>query len=111
MLLLANGITTATIAEIIACEALGFAKLGEGGKLVESGETEIGGRIPVNASGGLKSKGHPIGATGTGQICEIVHQLRGDVVTPERQVKGAEVGLCHNVGGSGGTCGITILKI
>ena len=100
-----------TIAEIIACEGLGFAKFGEGGKIVESGETEIGGRIPVNASGGLKSKGHPIGATGTGQICEIVHQLRGDVVTPERQVKGAEVGLCHNVGGSGGTCGITILKI
>lgn len=100
-----------TIAEIIAYEGLGFAKPGEGGKLIEAGETEIGGRIPVNASGGLKSKGHPIGATGAGQIYEMVHQLRGDAKNPERQVKGAEIGLCHNVGGSGGTCAVTILKI
>lgn len=99
-----------TIAEVIAYEGLGFAKLGEGGKLIESGETHIGGRIPVNASGGLKAKGHPIGTTGIGQIYEMVNQLRGEAKSPERQVKGAEVGLCHNVGGSGGTCGVTILR-
>ncbi len=100
-----------TIAEIIAYEGLGFAKYGEGGKLIESGETQIGGRIPVNASGGLKAKGHPIGCTGIGQIYEAVNQLRGEAKDPERKVKGAEVGLCHNVGGSGGTCCVHILKI
>ena len=68
-----------TIAEILAYEGLGFAEPGKGGKLIESGDTAIDGKLPVNASGGLKSKGHPIAATGIGQIYEMTHQLRGDV--------------------------------
>ena len=99
-----------TIAEILAYESLGFAKQGEGGRLITEGATEIGGRIPVNPSGGLKAKGHPIGATGVGQVYEIVHQLRGDVKERGRQVKNAEIGLTHNVGGSGGTAVVHILK-
>jgi acetyl-CoA C-acetyltransferase/acetyl-CoA acyltransferase len=99
-----------TIAEILAYESLGFAKVGEGGRLISEGETEIGGKIPVNSSGGLKAKGHPIGATGVGQVYEITHQLRGDVKEKERQVKNAEIGLTHNVGGSGGTAVVHILK-
>jgi acetyl-CoA C-acetyltransferase/acetyl-CoA acyltransferase len=99
-----------TIAEILAYESLGFSTEGQGGRLVTEGVTEIGGRIPVNPSGGLKAKGHPIGATGVGQVYEIVHQLRGDVKEEERQVRGAEVGLAHNVGGSGGTAVVHILR-
>ena len=98
-----------TIAEICAYEDLGFAKKGEGGKLIEEGETEIGGRIPVNTSGGLKAKGHPVGATGVAQIVEIVKQLRNEA--GKRQVKGAEIGLAHNVGGSGATATVHILSI
>jgi len=99
-----------TIAEIMACEDLGLCKKGEGGKLIESGQTQIGGRIPVNPSGGLKSKGHPIGATGTGQVYEVFRQLRGQAAKPSRQVSGAEIGLTHNVGGSGGTAVVHILS-
>ena len=99
-----------TIAELVAYEALGFCGIGEGGRLIDEGETSIDGRIPVNCSGGLKSKGHPIGATGLCQIYEIVHQLRGDV-QPERQVKGAKIGLTENAGGSVGSCTVTILRI
>lgn len=99
-----------TIAEIIAYEDLGFCKKGEGAKLIEEGETEIGGKIPVNSSGGLKAKGHPIGATGTGQIYEIVKQLRGEAEKRSRQVSGAEIGLTHNVGGSGGTAVVHIIR-
>jgi acetyl-CoA C-acetyltransferase/acetyl-CoA acyltransferase len=99
-----------TIAEILAYESLGFAKIGEGGRLITEGETEIGGRIAVNPSGGLKAKGHPIGATGVGQVYEITHQLRGDVKEKERQVKNAEIGLTHNVGGSGGTAVVHVLR-
>jgi acetyl-CoA C-acetyltransferase len=97
-----------TIAEIIAYEDLGFCKLGEGGRLVESGDTRLGGRIPVNTSGGLKAKGHPVGATGTGQAYEIYLQLTGQA--DKRQVKDAEVGLTHNVGGSGATAAVHIYK-
>jgi acetyl-CoA C-acetyltransferase/acetyl-CoA acyltransferase len=99
-----------TIAEIMAYEDLGFCKRGEGGKLIEAGETQIGGRIPVNPSGGLKSKGHPIGATGTGQIYEVFKQLRRQAVKPSRQVSDAEIGLTHNVGGSGGTAVVHIFS-
>ncbi|MHC1582754.1 MAG: thiolase domain-containing protein [Candidatus Syntropharchaeia archaeon] len=99
-----------TIAEILAYEALGFCEMGEGGKLIEEGETEIGGKIPVNPSGGLKAKGHPIGATGTGQVYEIVKQLRGEAERKERQVEGAEIGIAHNVGGSGGSAAVHILE-
>ncbi len=97
-----------TIAEIIAYEDLGFCKAGEGGKLVESGETRLGGRIPINTSGGLKAKGHPVGATGTGQAYEIYLQLTGRA--EKRQVKDAEIGLTHNVGGSGATATVHIYR-
>jgi len=99
-----------TIAEIVAYEGLKFCVKGQGGKFIEEGQSEIDGKIAVNPSGGLKSKGHPIGATGTGQVYEIVKQLRGDVDKTSRQVKGAELGLTHNVGGSGGTAVVHILR-
>jgi len=90
-----------TIAEIIAYEDLDFCKPGEGGSLVERQETKLGGRIPINTSGGLKSKGHPVGATGTAQAYEIYLQLTDQA--ERRQVKDAHIGLTHNVGGSGAT--------
>lgn len=99
-----------TIAEICAYEDIGFCKKGEGGKFVMEGHTQIGGKIPINPSGGLKSKGHPIGATGTGQIYEIVKQLRGDTEKRNRQVSNAEVGLTQNVGGSGASAVVSILR-
>jgi acetyl-CoA C-acetyltransferase len=97
-----------TIAEIIAYEDLGFCRPGEGGGLAERGETRLGGRIPVNTSGGLKSKGHPVGATGTAQAYEIYLQLTGQA--DRRQVKDAEIGLTHNVGGSGATAAVHIYR-
>jgi acetyl-CoA C-acetyltransferase len=97
-----------TINEIIATEDLGFCKKGEGGRFIQSGETRIGGKIPINTSGGLKAKGHPVGATGAAQAVEIVEQLRGDA--GGRQVKGAENGLAHNVGGSGSTVVVHIMS-
>ena len=97
-----------TIAEICVTEALGFAEKGKGGKLVESGATRLDGKIPVNTSGGLKSKGHPVGATGIAQVVEVVHQLRGEA--GERQVKDARVGLTQNMGGSGGSAVVHILE-
>lgn len=100
-----------TIAEVMAYEDLGFCKKGEGGKLIEEGQTYLGGRIPVNASGGLKAKGHPIGATGVGQIYEITKQLRGEVEKSSRQVPNAKIGLAHNVGGSGATAVVHILGV
>ena len=90
-----------TISELIAIEDLGFVKKGEGGKATEAGETALGGRIPINPSGGLKACGHPLGATGIRQIVEITQQLRGE--SGKRQVPGAEVALTHNIGGTGGT--------
>jgi acetyl-CoA C-acetyltransferase len=97
-----------TIAEIIVIEDLGFVKKGEGGKAAQSGMTAIGGKKPVNTSGGLKSKGHPVGATGVGQVVEIVHQLRGEV--KDRQVKDAKIGLTQNMGGSGGSAVVHIMQ-
>lgn len=97
-----------TIAEIIAYEDLGFCKPGEGGDLIESGETKLDGKIPVNTSGGLKAKGHPVGATGAAQAYEIYLQLTGQA--GKRQVANAEIGLTHNVGGSGGTAVVHIYK-
>jgi acetyl-CoA C-acetyltransferase len=97
-----------TIAEILAYEDLGFCKAGEGGKLAESGETKLGGRIPVNTSGGLKAKGHPVGATGTGQAYEVYLQLTGRA--GKRQVRNAEIALTHNVGGSGATATVHIYR-
>ncbi len=99
-----------TIAELLAYEDLGFCEKGKAGQFIEEGHTQIGGDKPVNASGGLKSKGHPIGSTGTGQAYEMFNQLRGKAQKPTRQVNGAEIGLVHNVGGSGGTVAVTILR-
>jgi acetyl-CoA C-acetyltransferase len=88
-----------TIAEILAYEDLGFCERGQGGKFIEERQSYVGGRTPVNVDGGLKAKGHPIGATGASMAVEIVKQLRGEAGA--RQVPGADVGLTHNVGGIG----------
>jgi acetyl-CoA C-acetyltransferase len=96
-----------TIAEIVAIEDLGFVKKGEGGPYSLAGKTCIQGDLPVNTSGGLKAKGHPVGATGVGQICDVVQQIRGEA--DERQVKRNSIGLAQNLGGSGATSVITIL--
>jgi len=90
-----------SIATLIALESLGFFEYGKSCDAVEKGETKIGGKIAVNPSGGLKSKGHPIGATGTAQVYEIVRQLRGEC--GERQVEGAKIGMTDTLGGDGGT--------
>ncbi|MCW5656966.1 MAG: thiolase family protein [Burkholderiaceae bacterium] len=99
------------IGEIVQSENLGFCEFGAGGALAESGATTIGGRIPINTSGGLESKGHPIGATGLGQLHELVTQLRG--AAGARQVKGARLAIAENGGGLYGieeaVCAITIL--
>jgi acetyl-CoA C-acetyltransferase len=97
-----------TIAEILAIEDLGFVKKGEGGKAVDKKITTLDGKIPINPSGGLKAKGHPVGATGVAQIAEIVLQLRGEA--DKRQVKNAKIGLAHNVGGAGASCVVNILE-
>jgi len=96
-----------TIAEIIACEDLGFVKKGEGGPYALQGCTALTGPRPVNTSGGLKAKGHPVGATGVGQICDLVIQIRGE--GGERQIARHDIGLAQNLGGSGATAVVTIL--
>ncbi len=88
-----------SIAEICIIEELGFVKKGKGGPFTEKGNTSLEGKIPVNPSGGLKSKGHPVGATGIAQVVEVVEQLKGNV--GKRQVKNAKIGLAQNMGGSG----------
>jgi acetyl-CoA C-acetyltransferase len=97
-----------TSEEIIAYEDLGFAQVGKGPELIRKGITNINGKIPVNASGGLKAKGHPISVTGLAQIYEITNQLRGRC--GQRQVKDAKIGLTHNLGGNGGTVVVYIFK-
>jgi acetyl-CoA C-acetyltransferase len=96
-----------TIAEIIAIEDLGFAARGEGGPFTLAGHTARTGDKPINTSGGLKSKGHPVGATGVAQICDLVLQMRCEA--GERQVPRHSLGLAQNLGGSGATCVVTIL--
>lgn len=103
-----------SIAELLYYEALGLCGRGEAARLLADGETSIGGRVPVNPSGGLLSKGHPVGATGVAQIVEVVRQLRGECGA--RQVEGAKVGLTHCTGGgiSGfdhGACSIHIFAV
>ncbi|KYK20789.1 acetyl-CoA acetyltransferase [Thermoplasmatales archaeon SG8-52-4] len=97
-----------TIAEILAIEDLGFVKKGKGGKAVDDKITTLDGQIPINPSGGLKAKGHPVGATGVAQIAEIVLQLRGEA--DKRQIKDAKIGLTHNVGAGGASCVVNILE-
>ena len=97
-----------TIAEIMAYENLGFCPKGKGGKFIEEKQSYIGGSTPVNVDGGLKAKGHPVGATGVSMTTEIVKQLREDA--GKRQVSGAEIGLTHNVGGIGQYTFVHILR-
>ena len=97
-----------TIAEIVAYEDLGFCELGKGGRFIENGQSQIGGKVAVCTSGGLKSKGHPVGATGTAQAYEIYLQLTGQA--GKRQVDGAKIGLTHNVGGLGATGVVNIYR-
>lgn len=102
-----------TIGEIITTEALGLCELGGGGRLVESGHTSLGGPQPVNPSGGLLSRGHPLGATGLAQIAEIAWQLRG--MAADRQVPGARIGAVETMGGGtagidGNACVVTVLE-
>jgi len=98
-----------SIASLIAAESLGFFEFGKAGEAWEKGEADIGGKVAINPSGGLKSKGHPIGATGAGQVYEIAKQLRGEV-EPERQVEGAKTGMTDTLGGDGGTLVNLILQ-
>jgi acetyl-CoA C-acetyltransferase len=96
------------IAEICCIEALGLVEKGKGGAAAREGLTAIGGKVPVNTSGGLKSKGHPVGATGVAQTIEIFEQLRGDA--GKRQVDGAKVGLAQNMGGSGASSATHVFR-
>ena len=96
-----------TIAEIIACEDLGFAKRGEGAEYARAGHTARDGSRPINTSGGLKSKGHPVGATGVGQICDVALQVRGEA--GELQLPRNDLGLAQNLGGSGASAVVTVL--
>jgi acetyl-CoA C-acetyltransferase len=97
-----------TFTELLNMEDLGFCQKGEGGEFVASGATKLDGELPVNPSGGLKAKGHPIGATGAAQICELTWQLRGEA--DGRQVDAPEVALQHNIGGSLAVSNVTILS-
>ncbi len=97
-----------TITQIINIEDLGFFQKGKGGAAVLDGKTSLDGKIPINPSGGLKAKGHPIGATGISQIFEIVIQIRGEA--GKRQVKKAVTGLAHNLGGTAASCLVSIFR-
>ncbi|RQG87904.1 thiolase domain-containing protein [Natrarchaeobius halalkaliphilus] len=96
------------IAEVLAYEDLGFCERGEAPSLLENGTTDLDGDLPVNPSGGLKSKGHPIGATGTGQVAEVFKQLTGNA--GDRQLDDPQRGLTHNVGGSGGAAVVHVFE-
>jgi hypothetical protein len=96
------------LAEILAVEDLGLVATGEGGPATEQGRTDRGGECVVNPSGGLKGKGHPLGATGVAQVAEIHDQLLSRA--GDRQIADAETGLTHNVGGSGATCAVHVLE-
>jgi acetyl-CoA C-acetyltransferase len=98
-----------TIAEIMVTEELGFVEKGKGGQAAKAGQTALGGKIPINTSGGLKSKGHPVGATGVAQMVEVVKQLRGEA--GDRQVKGARIGMTQNMGGTGASSVVHIMEV
>lgn len=98
-----------SIAELCIIEELGFIEKGKGGPFTEQGHTSLSGKIPINPSGGLKSKGHPVGATGVAQVVEVVEQLRGNA--GKRQVKNAKIGLTQNMGGSGASSVVHIFSI
>ncbi len=96
-----------SVAEIVDSEDLGLVPRGQGAIWAAEGRTAVGGEIPINPSGGLLAKGHPVGATGVGQLFEVVRQLRG---THPNQVGNAEIGMTHNLGGTGVACTVSILK-
>jgi acetyl-CoA C-acetyltransferase len=98
-----------TIAEIMVMEALGIAEVGKGGPVTMDGVTAMDGKFPINPSGGLKSKGHPVGATGVAQIVELTKQIRGEA-GDKRQLKKADIGLAQNMGGSGASSVVHILE-
>ena len=97
-----------TIAELMAYEDLGFCRKGEGAMMIREGQTEIGGKIPVNLDGGLKAKGHPVGATGVSMTVEITKQLRGEAGKHQAPIRNG-IGLVHNIGGTGHYAYVTIL--
>ena len=97
-----------TIVELISYEDLGFVEKGHGQDLIRNGTVKLDGKLPVNTSGGLKAKGHPISPTGIAQVIEITEQLRGEC--KERQVSNARIGLAQNIGGAGGTISVNILE-
>jgi acetyl-CoA C-acetyltransferase len=97
-----------TIAEVIDCEDLGFFKKGEAAEAIRSGATRRIGEIPINPSGGLKSKGHPIGATGIGQVVEVFEQFTGKA--GDRTIQDAQIALTHNFGATGASAAVHIFK-
>jgi acetyl-CoA C-acetyltransferase len=99
-----------SIAEIVHMEDLGFFPPGEGYRAVAEGLTRLEGPMPINTSGGLKCKGHPVGATGVSQIYEVWKQLRGEAGPRQVPKDNLRIGAAHNLGGTGGTCTLTILE-
>ena len=97
-----------TSVELFSYEDLGFAEIGKGAELIRKGKVNLDGELPVNTSGGLKAKGHPISVTGLAQVYEIVNQLRGRC--GECQVRNSKIGLCHNIGGTGGSVTVHVLR-
>jgi len=93
--------------ELQTYEDLGLCKYGEGGRFIDEGHSTLAGKLPVNPSGGLLACGHPVGATGVAQICDVVQQIRGEA--GERQLARHSLGLAQNLGGSGATCVVSIL--
>jgi acetyl-CoA C-acetyltransferase len=99
-----------SIASLIAAEGLGFFEFGTAGEAWQRGETKIEGKIPINISGGLKAKGHPIGATGLSQLYYICKQLRNEMVDLGLQVEGAKTGLVDTLGGDGCLCHLVVQR-
>jgi acetyl-CoA C-acetyltransferase len=97
-----------TSAEMLATEDLGFFKPGEGGKAASEGRTSLSGDIPINTDGGLKAKGHPVGATGAGMVVEMYKQLKG--IAGKRQLPDPMYGMAHNVGATGGTVTVQVYR-
>jgi len=97
-----------TIAEIVATEDLGFFPKGQGGRAAEEGRTALTGEKPINPDGGLKAKGHPVGATGVAMAYEMFKQLRGQA--GKHQIQGAETGLTHNVGAAGASVAVQVFR-
>lgn len=100
-----------TIAEIIVSESLGIFPVGKGGEMAAKGESGLEGSFPINTSGGLKSKGHPVGATGIAQIYEVVKQLRGQAENGRQLKNNPKIGMTQNMGGSGGSTLVHLLEV